>query len=139
MSHVVNEANFRCSPHWKITKRNRSPPMPPVSYGLWQRCEYSNITIIKQGITLGSRSDVQICWPNRYMRYSSDNFDQCYAFRRDCPVKMNKDLPKGCSCNYLPSTKALQWLAILTATLLSFGLLLLHFNTIASPQNSLLQ
>lgn len=124
-----------CSPHWKITKRDRAPAMEPVSYGLWERCEHFNITVVKQGVTLGTRQRVQICWPNRYMRYSPDKYHTCHNFRRQCPV-MNKDqLPEGCSCHYLPSAKALQWLTVLAAVFLILGLLLLYLKTIASPQN----
>ncbi|CAF0766158.1 unnamed protein product [Rotaria sordida] len=124
-----------CSPRWKITKRDRAPIMAPVSYGLWQRCEYANITIMKQGIALGIRPNVQICRPNRYMRYSSDNFDTCYHIRRNCPVTEQEQLPEGCLCRYLPSAKGLQWLTVLAAIFLVLGLLLLYLKTIASPQN----
>ncbi|CAF0760193.1 unnamed protein product [Rotaria sp. Silwood1] len=124
-----------CSPHWKVTKRDVPPKMAPVSYGLWQRCEYSDIPLTKQGISIGTRPNVQICWPNRYMRYSPDKFDICYHQRRDCPVSETKNLSEGCSCHYLPSTKGLQWLTILAAIFLILGLLLLYLKTIASPQN----
>lgn len=109
--------------------------MAPVSYGLWQRCEYANITIMKQGVALGVRPNVQICRPNRYMRYSADKFDTCYHIRRNCPVIEPEQLPEGCSCRYLPSAKGLQWLTILAAVFLVLGLLLLYFKTIATPQN----
>ncbi|CAF0839522.1 unnamed protein product [Rotaria sordida] len=124
-----------CSPHWKITKRDAQPIMGPVSYGLWERCEYTNITIIKQGLALGTRPNVRICWPNRYMRYSPDKYSTCSSIRRKCSVFDPSDLPEGCSCRYLPSAKGSQWLTILAAVFLILGLLLLYLKTIASPQN----
>lgn len=111
--------------------------MPPVSYGLWQRCENTNITIMKQGIALGTRPNVQICRPNRYMRYSVKNFDTCYNIRRNCPVMEASQLPDGCHCRYLPSARALQWLTILAAVCLVIGLLILYLKNIVSPQNGL--
>ncbi|CAF1267233.1 unnamed protein product [Adineta steineri] len=124
-----------CSPRWKITKRDREPTMAPVSYGLWERCEYTNLTIMKQGVALGVRPNVRICRPNRYMRYSPEDFEKCYYIRRNCPVVEKSELPKECSCRYLPSARALQWLTILSAVFLVFGLLLLYLKTITSPQN----
>ena len=109
--------------------------MAPVSYGLWQRCELVNITIMKQGVALGIRPNVQLCRPNRYMRYSPDKYETCYYIRRNCPVTERAQLPDGCSCRYLPSTKFLQWLTIFTAVFLVIGLLLLYLKTITSPQN----
>jgi hypothetical protein len=109
--------------------------MAPVSYGLWQRCESVNMTIMKQGVALGIRPNVQICRANRYMRYSPMKYDTCYHIRRNCPVVEPSQLPQGCSCNYLPSTKALQWLTVFTAICLVLGLLLLYLKTIASGQN----
>ncbi len=109
--------------------------MTPVSYGLWERCEYVNITIMKQGVAIGTRPNVRICRPNRYMRYSVNNFDTCYYIRRNCPVTEPAQLPKGCSCRYLPSAKALQWLTVLAAVCLVIGLLILYLKTIAKPQN----
>ena len=126
----------RRSPRWKITKRDREPIMAPVSYGLWERCENTNITIMKQGVALGIRPNVQICRPNRYMRYSADKFDTCYYIRRNCPVTEKAQLPAGCSCRYLPSAKALQWLTVLAAICLVIGLLLLYFIAITTPENS---
>jgi hypothetical protein len=111
--------------------------MGPVTYGLWQRCEYLNLTIMKQGVALGVRPNVQVCRPNRYMRYSSKNFDACYNIRRNCPVVEAGQLPEGCSCRYLPSTKALQWLTVLAAGCLILGLLILYLRIITSPQNGL--
>lgn len=128
---------FRCSPNWKTTTRNIEPILPPTSYGLWQRCEHINHTVIKQGVALGTRQNVAICWPNRYMRYTPEKFDSCYNVRRNCPVSETVKLPEGCSCHYLPSTKVIQWLTILAAVFLIFGLLLLYLKTIASPQNGL--
>lgn len=110
--------------------------MAPVSYGLWQRCEYLNITIMKQGVALGIRPNVQTCRPNRYMRYSAEKFDTCYFIRRNCPVTDSLHLPADCSCRYLPSAKALQWLTILAAIFLVLGLLLLYFVAIVKPLNS---
>lgn len=124
-----------CSPRWKITKRDLPPTMAPVSYGLWQRCEYTSITITKQGVPLGVRPNVELCRPNHYMRYSPDKFDECYHIRRSCPVMKPEDIPKGCSCQYLPSAKGLQWLTVFAAILLVLGLLLLYLKTIATPQN----
>ncbi|CAF1681970.1 unnamed protein product [Adineta ricciae] len=124
-----------CSSRWKITKRDRDPAMGPVSYGLWKRCEFINMTIIKQGIALGVRPNVEVCRPNRYMRFSPDKFDTCYYIHRQCPVMEDNQLPEGCSCRYLPSTKALQWLTVLTAIFLVVGLLLIYLRTIARPQN----
>jgi len=124
-----------CSPQWKITKRDRDPIMAPVSYGLWQRCESINATIIKQGVALGLRHNVQQCYPNRYMRYSSDKFEPCYHIRRNCPVLQPSQIPEGCSCRYLPSAKGLQWLTVLAAVCLVLGLFLLYLKTITSPQN----
>ncbi|UJR23882.1 hypothetical protein I4U23_026854 [Adineta vaga] len=123
------------SSRWKITKRDRDPAMGPVSYGLWKRCEYINMTIIKQGVALGVRSNVEICRPNRYMRFSPDKFDTCYYIHRQCPVMEASQLPDGCSCRYLPSTKALQWLTILAAIFLVLGLLSLYFRAITTPQD----
>jgi hypothetical protein len=111
--------------------------MPPVSYGLWKRCEKTNVTITKQGVALGTRHNVQICRPNVYMRYSVNRFDTCYSIRRNCPVMEPGQLPAGCSCRYLPSAKGLQWLTILAAVFLVIGLLILYLKTIASPQNGL--
>jgi hypothetical protein len=109
--------------------------MAPVSYGIWQRCEFKNETIVKQGVALGIRPNIQICYPNRYMRYSPDKFDTCYHIRRNCPVTQTKPLPEGCSCRYLPSAKALQWLTVLAGICLVLGLLLLYLKTVSSPQN----
>jgi hypothetical protein len=111
--------------------------MAPVSYGLWQRCEYTNITIVKQGVALGTRPNVFICRPNHYMRYSVENFEICYYIRRNCPVIEPGQLPKGCHCQYLPYAKGLQWLVILAAIFLIVGLLLLYLKIIATPQKSL--
>ncbi|CAF1971525.1 unnamed protein product [Rotaria magnacalcarata] len=124
-----------CSPRWKVTKRDVEPIMAPVSYGLWQRCEYSNITISKQGVSLGTRPNVELCRPNHYMRYSPDKYDLCYHRRRGCPVTEPANLPEGCSCRYLPSAKGLQWLTIYATIFLILGLLLLYLKTITSPQN----
>jgi len=124
------------SPRWKITKRDRPPAMSPVSYGLWQRCEYTNVTIMKQGVALGTRPNVQICRPNRYMRYSVNDFEACYSVRRNCPVTEPGQLPKGCSCRYLPSARGLQWLTVLAAIFLILGLLILYLKTIAKPENN---
>ncbi|CAF3756868.1 unnamed protein product [Rotaria magnacalcarata] len=126
-----------CSPSWKITVRDAEPKMVPVSYGLWERCEYQNITINKQGIALGTRPNVLTCWPNQYMRYSPENFHPCYSIRRECPIKEKKNLPEGCSCRYLSSTKVLQWLTVIAAIFLVLGLVLLYLKVIASPQNGL--
>ena len=111
--------------------------MAPVTYGLWQRCEYLNLTIMKQGVALGVRPNVPVCRPNRYMRYSPNNFDACYTIRRNCPVIQAGELPAGCSCRYLPSTKGLQWLTVLAAGCLILGLLILYLRIITSPQNGL--
>lgn len=127
---------FRCSPHWKTTKRDREPIMTPVSYGIWERCEFTNITVIKQGITLGPRTNVQFCYPNRYMRYTPESYQKCYPSRRRCPVLSKEEIPEGCSCQYLPSAKALQWLTVLAAIFLGLGLILLYLKTITSPENS---
>ena len=108
--------------------------MTPVSYGLWQRCEYNNITISKQGIAIGIRP-VQVCYPNRYMRYAPEKYDTCDHIRRNCPVLQPADIPEGCSCRYLPSARCVQWLSILAAAFLTIGLLLLYLKTIASAQN----
>ena len=110
--------------------------MTPVSYGIWERCEYTNITIIKQGVTVGTRADVQFCYPNRYMRYSPQSYQACHNFRRSCPVLSKDKIPEGCSCRYLPSAKALQWLTVLAAICLTIGLILLYVKTIAAPENS---
>lgn len=109
--------------------------MTPVSYGLWQRCEYVNVPINKQGVSLGTRANVTICRPNLYMRYKSDHFEQCYHIRRNCPVTPLSQLPEGCSCKYLPSAKGLQWLTVLAAICLGLGLLILFVKTQVSPQN----
>lgn len=109
--------------------------MAPVSYGLWQRCEFVNIPVSKQGVPLGNRVNVSTCRPNRYMRYKVANFDTCYPIRRNCPVSETAQLPEGCSCRYLPSTKGLQWLTILAAICLGVGLLVLYTKTQVSPQN----
>lgn len=126
---------FRCSPHWRITKRDLAPKMEPVSYGLWQRCEYRDTPITKQGVSLGTRPHVLACWPNVYLRYSPETFNECYNIRRNCPVMPKDKIPKGCACRYLPSDRALQWLTILAAVFLTVGLLLLYLKTIAQPQN----
>ena len=133
--HHPSIGRYRFSPGWKITKRDRDPRMAPVSYGLWQRCELVNITIMKQGVALGIRPNVQLCRPNRYMRYSPDKYETCYYIRRNCPVTERAQLPDGCACRYLPSTKFLQWLTIFAAVFLIIGLLLLYLKTITSPQN----
>ena len=109
--------------------------MVPVSYGLWSRCEYMNLTIMKQRVALGVRQNVQVCRPNHYMRYSADNFDTCYHIRRNCPVTEPEKLHEGCSCQYLPSTKGLQWLTILAAIFLVIGLILLYLRTILIANN----
>ncbi|CAF1117000.1 unnamed protein product [Adineta ricciae] len=124
-----------CSPHWKITKRDLDPVMDPVSYGLWERCEYVNMTIIKQGVALGVRPHVKICRPNHYMRYSSEKFLTCYNIRRNCPVLQKDQIPEGCSCRYLSSDRALQWLAVLAAVFIVLGLVLLYLKAIAQPLN----
>jgi hypothetical protein len=128
---------FRCSPHWRITKRDLDPKMEPVSYGLWQRCEYTNMTIVKQGVALGVRPHVQTCRPNVYLRYSPDKFRECYNIRRNCPVIQKEQIPQGCACRYLRSDRALQWLTVLAAVCIVLGLLFLHLKTIAQPQNGL--
>lgn len=109
--------------------------MAPVSYGLWERCESINATIIKQGVALGIRPNVQLCRPNLYMRYSPENYHRCYHIRRDCPVTPKENLPEECSCRYLPSTRGKQWLTILAAIFITLGLLILYLKTITSPQN----
>ncbi|CAF1155841.1 unnamed protein product [Adineta steineri] len=124
-----------CSPHWKITKRDAEPVLSPVSYGLWQRCENTNLTIMKQGVALGVRPNVEICRPNLYMRYTPQKFSLCYNIRRNCPVLQVDQIPEGCSCRYLPSTRALQWLTVSAAIFLIIGILLLYLNNIAQPQN----
>ncbi|CAF1398396.1 unnamed protein product [Adineta steineri] len=124
-----------CSPHWKITKRDAEPVLSPVSYGLWQRCENTNLTIMKQGVALGVRPNVEICRPNLYMRYPPQKFNLCYNIRRNCPVLQVDQIPEGCSCRYLPSTRALQWLTVSAAIFLIIGILLLYLNNIAQPQN----
>lgn len=132
---LVLHLSAMCSPRWKITKRDVDPAMSPVSYGLWKRCENLNITIVKQGVSFGTRPNVEVCIPNRYMRYSFNNFDKCYHLRRNCPVNEQSQLPAVCSCRYLPSTKALQWLTVLAAICLVIGLLILHLKTIGTAQN----
>jgi len=124
------------SPHWKTIKRDREPVMTPVSYGLWQRCEYDNLPIMKQGVALGTRANVEICYPNRYMRYSPNNYQTCYNVRRQCPVLEKSQLPEGCLCRYLPSTKGLQWLTVLAAICLICGLLIIYLKIITSSNNS---
>jgi hypothetical protein len=111
--------------------------MTPVSYGIWERCEYTNITIIKQGVTIGTRTNVQFCYPNRYMRYSPNSYHTCNVWRRSCPVLTKDKIPAGCSCSYLPSAKALQWLTVLAAVCLILGLILLYLKIITAPENSL--
>ncbi|UJR24920.1 hypothetical protein I4U23_006284 [Adineta vaga] len=124
-----------CSPHWRITKRDLEPIMEPVSYGLWERCEYVNMTIIKQGVALGIRPHVQTCRPNLYMRYTPETFLTCYNIRRNCPVIQKNQIPSGCVCRYLSSDRALQWLTVIAAIFLILGLLLLYLKTIAQPLN----
>jgi len=136
ISALVLHLSALCSPHWKITKRDQPPIMAPVSYGIWERCEYTNITVIKQGITIGTRTNVQFCYPNLYMRYSPDHYNSCRNFRRRCSVLGKDQLPEGCSCRYLPSAKALQWLTVLAAVFLILGLLLLYLKSITSPENT---
>lgn len=109
--------------------------MGPVSYGLWERCERFNWSITKQGIAVGTRPNVQICRPNRYMRYPSEKFPSCYPIRRECVTSEKVKLDNGCSCRYLPSTRGLQWLTILAAIFLILGLLLLYLKTISSAEN----
>ncbi len=92
---------------------------------------------MKQGVALGTRHNVQLCRPNRYMRYSVENFDVCYYVRRNCPVTEPAQLPKGCSCQYLPSAKALQCLTIIAAAFLVIGLIILYIKLITSPQKGL--
>jgi len=91
---------------------------------------------MKQGVALGTRPNVKIFLPNVYMRYSVDHFDTCYYIRRNCPVTEPAQLPKGCSCRYVPSARALQWLTVLAAIFLIFGLLILYLKTITTPQNN---
>lgn len=110
--------------------------MTPVSYGIWERCEYTNLTLMRQGVTLGTRTNVQFCHPNRYMRYSTNNYTLCHNYRRKCSVFNQDQFPEGCSCQYLPSTKGLQWLTGLAAICLILGILLLYLRSIASPNNS---
>ena len=110
--------------------------MTPVSYGLWERCEYTNISIIKQGVALGTQPNVQFCYPNRYLRYSPESYQACRNFRRNCPVTPKDQLPEGCSCRYLPSAKGLQWLTVLAAICLTLGVILLYLKTITTPENS---
>lgn len=96
------------------------------------------MTLLKQGVALGVRSDIKICLPNRYMRYIPDKYYTCSQIRRKCPVTIDdKQLSEGCSCSYLPSTKGLQWLTCLGAICIILGLLLLYLKVIATPQNSL--
>lgn len=109
--------------------------MGRVSYGLWQRCETRNVTILKQGIALGVRTNVQTCQPNWYMRYSPSAFHSCFPIRRDCAVNLDSNIAPGCSCRYLPSTKGLQWLTIIASGFLVLGLILLYLRTISSPEN----
>ena len=110
--------------------------MTPVSYGIWERCEYTNVSIIKQGVTVGYRANVQFCYPNRYMRFSPESHQICNHLRRSCPVLSKERIPEGCSCRYLPSAKALQWLTVLAAIFLGLGLILLYLKTITAPENS---
>jgi hypothetical protein len=109
--------------------------MAPVSYGLWQRCEHVNVTIMKQGVALGIQADVQICRANRYMRYSPAHFPSCYQIRRHCPVIDKQRLPAGCSCRYLPSIEAVQWLTVLAVVFLVVAVLLLYLKAISSADN----
>jgi hypothetical protein len=111
--------------------------MAPVSYGVWDRCERINQTALKQGVALGVEQNIKICRPNLYMRYSPDDYSTCYNIRRNCPVIEKSQLPKGCSCRYLPSTKGLQWLTCLAALCLIFGLLIIYLKVITTPQNGL--
>lgn len=129
----------RCSPKWKVTKRDADPRMAPVSYGLWKRCEKINVNIVKQGVSLGTQPNVTVCRPNQYMRYSAKNFDKCYHLRRNCPVTPQSQLPSVCTCDYLPSTSALQWLTILAAVFLVIGLLVLYLKTIGTAENGSLK
>lgn len=132
---LVLHLSAMCSPHWKITKRDLDPKMSPVSYGLWQRCENMNISMTKQGITLGTRNNVRVCRPNWYMRYPIDKFPICYPIRRSCGVAENEELGDGCSCRYLPSTKGLQWLTVLATVFIVLGLLLVYLKIISSAEN----
>lgn len=125
-----------CSPQWKVTERVIEPIMPPVTYGLWQRCEYENKSLTEQGVAVGVRLNVPICYPNRYLRYSPSSYRTCNFYRNKCPVMNKNDLLKECSCRYLPSSKALQWLTVLAAICLVLGLILLYFKAIATPQNN---
>jgi len=109
--------------------------MAPVSYGIWKRCEYTNVSVLRQGVAIGTLTNFQFCYPNYYMRYSPDNYNLCYNFRRRCSVLEKHQLPEGCSCRYLPFTKGLQWLTVLAAFFLFLGLILLYLKIIASPQN----
>jgi hypothetical protein len=111
--------------------------MAPVSYGIWERCEYTNVTLLKQGVTIGTRKNVKFCYPNLYMRYSPKDYNTCYNIRRQCPVLDKDQISKGCSCRYLPSAKGLQWLTVLAAICLILGLILLYLKVITSPENSL--
>lgn len=110
--------------------------MSPVTYGLWQRCEYENKTLTEQGIAIGIRLNVPICYPNRYLRYSPSSFKTCNFYRNKCAVVGKNDLPKECSCQYLPSSKGLQWLAIIATVCLILGLILLYLKAVAIPENS---
>ncbi|CAF0893229.1 unnamed protein product [Didymodactylos carnosus] len=119
---------------WKITKRDKDPPLAPISYGLWERCEMQNVTFQKQGLPINQRA-TYVCLPNRYLRYSADHNNECFHRRRECGLYSSQTLPDGCKCRYLPSTKGLQWLTILAAIVLIIGLLLLYMKLIATPQN----
>jgi hypothetical protein len=109
--------------------------MAPTSYGIWERCEYTNVTIIRQGVTMGTRKNVQFCYPNVYMRYTPEHYTTCNNYRRRCSVLEKSQIPEGCSCRYLPSAKGLQWLTILAALTLILGLLLIYLKLISSSQN----
>ena len=95
------------------------------------------MTLLKQGVALGVRTDIKVCRPNRYMRYTPDTFHACYPTRRTCSVIDDDKLHEGCSCSYLPSTKGLQWLTCLGALCIILGLLLLYLKVITTPQNGL--
>ncbi|CAF0892969.1 unnamed protein product [Didymodactylos carnosus] len=119
---------------WKITKRDKDPPLAPISYGLWQRCEMQNVTFSKQAVGINAR-ETYVCMPNRYLRYNSEHNAECFYRRRECGLYSANSIPADCRCRYLPSTKGLQWLTILAAISLVLGLLLLYLKLIATAQN----
>ncbi|CAF0893211.1 unnamed protein product [Didymodactylos carnosus] len=138
---------------WKVTipkgVQNISNNNPHY-YGLWERCQYMDISFATPVVIKSSSTNIInfdtgtptirnfVCRPNTYLRYKSKDIDTeiCFIYRHLCSSLTNVIHP--CTCNYLPSTKGLQWCCILAAIFMILGLLLLYLKLIAIPQHDML-